>query len=68
MPGFYHLKGEPYLVRIIEASGKRYSRDEVLKAFPPVEQEPRSVSSFVSIPILATDEDTLRIKNALEAD
>ena len=66
VPGFYHLKGEPYLVRIIEASGKRYSRDEVLKAFPPAEQEPSSVSSLVSIPILATDEDTLRIRDALK--
>ena len=34
VPGFYHQKREPFLVRIVEASGERYSREEILRAFP----------------------------------
>jgi hypothetical protein len=37
-PGFLHRKGKtPHLVRIVEASGRRYSRAEIITAFPPVE-------------------------------
>ena len=42
VPGFFHKKAEPYLVTIVEASGKRYSREELLEAFPPIE-DTRSV-------------------------
>ena len=38
VPGFYHLKAEPYLVRIIEASVSGIHGSELLKAFPPAEQ------------------------------
>ena len=66
VPGFYHLKGEPYLVRIIEASGRRYSRDEVLRAFPRTEQWPDFALSFGPIASPAIDEETFRIKTALK--
>jgi hypothetical protein len=39
VPGFLHRKGEaPHLVRIVESSGRRYSRAEITAAFPPVER------------------------------
>ena len=38
LPGFLHRKGKPHLVRIVEASGRRYSRAEIIAAFPPVER------------------------------
>ncbi len=34
LPSFYHVKSKPYPVTIVEASGKRYTRDELLQAFP----------------------------------
>src|SRR5262245_6028552 len=40
VPGFLHRKnGDPYLVHIVEASGKRYTRAQILAAFPPIEKE-----------------------------
>ena len=67
LPGFTHNKSEPYLVRVVEASGKRYTRDELLKAFPPVKEDhapppvfPSGSSDHVN------SEDAYRIKNALK--
>jgi hypothetical protein len=42
IPGFYHQKKEPYLVNIVEYTGKRYSFGELVEAFPP---KPRKVWS-----------------------
>jgi hypothetical protein len=41
VPGFLHRKDpmRPFMVHIVENSGKRYSREEILRAFPPVERE-----------------------------
>lgn len=36
LPGFMHMKGEPFRTRIIDANGRRYSRLEVISAFPPI--------------------------------
>ena len=66
VPGFYHRKAEPYLVRIIEASGKRYAPEEVLKAFAPPQTEPDPALSFAPISLHATDDQTFRIKAALK--
>jgi hypothetical protein len=43
VPGFYHLKGEPFLVRIVKVHPqlRRYTREEILAAFPPIIPEPR---------------------------
>jgi hypothetical protein len=40
IPGFLHRKdpAAPHMIRIVSASGRRYSRAEILKAFPPVER------------------------------
>ena len=36
LPGFYHRKGDPHLVRIIEEShAQPYSRDNILRSFRP---------------------------------
>ncbi len=36
LPGFSHKKANPFLVRIVSASSKRYTREEILAAFPPL--------------------------------
>jgi Protein of unknown function (DUF3987)/Primase C terminal 2 (PriCT-2)/RepB DNA-primase from phage plasmid len=42
-PGFLHRKGKtPHLVRIVEASGRRYSRVEIIAAFPLVKREKKA--------------------------
>jgi hypothetical protein len=38
LPGFQHRKAKPFLVRVVAASGKRYDREEILRAFPRVER------------------------------
>lgn len=35
LPGFFHRKSAPHLVRIIGGDGRRYGADEILKAFQP---------------------------------
>jgi RepB DNA-primase from phage plasmid len=45
VPGFLHRKNETHLVQLVEASGKRYSRAEILAAFPPVEREKKKEAS-----------------------
>ena len=42
LPGFFHRKGEPFLVRLVEATDAApYSREQTLRAFPPPHtQEP----------------------------
>ena len=70
LPGFFHNKAAPYLVTILEASGTRYSRDELLKAFPPpppllngeeVQSRPPPLP-FARASSPATNEETFRIK------
>ena len=63
VPGFYHNKSKPHLVRIVEACGKRYAAEELLRAFPKTRSSP---SSFAPIASRPKDEETLRIKNALK--
>jgi hypothetical protein len=39
VPGFLHRKSKtPHLVHTLEASGRRYSRAQIIAAFPPVER------------------------------
>ena len=43
VPGFLNRKhGDPHQVRIVSSPGWRYSRAEILAAFPPVERRSRS--------------------------
>lgn len=40
LPGFYHRKGEPFMVRMMqENGGLPYAADKILEAFPPLEKE-----------------------------
>ena len=39
VPGFLHRKADPFMVRIVEATGRRYSRADIIAAFPRVERE-----------------------------
>jgi RepB DNA-primase from phage plasmid len=42
VPGFLHRKNfEPFMVRMVEAPGHRYSREEILQAFPPIAAPPK---------------------------
>jgi RepB DNA-primase from phage plasmid len=36
VPGFLHRKSTPHLVQIVSAPGHRYSREQILRAFPPI--------------------------------
>ena len=50
VPGFYHLKGEPYLVRIVEASGKTVYARRAAESVP----SDRTITpshTFVAVPI-----------------
>jgi uncharacterized protein DUF3631/primase-like protein/DNA primase RepB-like protein len=62
VPGFLHRKGQPQLVRLIEVSGKRYTRAEIMAAFPPVERQQKTTSHTEWKP--RGDEDA-RIREAL---
>jgi hypothetical protein len=45
VPGFLHRKTEKHhLVRMVEASGGRYSRAEIIAAFPPVEHAKKTTT------------------------
>ena len=71
LAGFFHNKADRYLVTILEASGVRYSKDELLRAFPPREKpkpesSPRQSASFSSSAHASGEHDTFRIKAALK--
>ncbi len=67
VPGFFHNKGQPYLVTLLEASGKRYTRDELLRAFPSPEQAPSPPGSFTAATTLQSAvENSFRINRALK--
>jgi len=41
LPGFYHCKAEPTLVKLLELNELRYTREAILSAFPPVDEPER---------------------------
>jgi Primase C terminal 2 (PriCT-2)/RepB DNA-primase from phage plasmid len=62
LPGFLHRKGKPHLVRIVAASGRRYSRAEIIRAFPPVERAKKAHTECAWTP---RGDDEQRIRDAL---
>jgi hypothetical protein len=46
LPGTLHMKGEPQLVEIIEATGKRYTGAELAAAFPAPAEPERPATPF----------------------
>jgi hypothetical protein len=43
LPGFLHRKNpaQPFMARFVAESGRRYTREQIMRAFPPVERETR---------------------------
>jgi hypothetical protein len=65
LPGFLHQKGAPHLVRIVEAPGRRYSREQIVAAFPPVADAARKANGEGDDPF-STFADALREPPSLE--
>jgi putative DNA primase/helicase len=69
LPGFVHMKEQhkPYLVRIVDGEGRRYSREDILKALPPPAQRRRTASKAALLGKLALmgDDDVARYKSAV---
>jgi|GEM_PF-1183413 len=66
LPGYLHLKGSAQEVKIVGGNKKRYSKAEVMEAFPPIIKE----QSKAPAPGVATDvseQDLSKVKSALEA-
>ena len=64
VPGFLHRKdpSHPHMVHIIADGGRRYTREQILQAFPKVGREPQRHSEW-----RAADSDEERIADALRA-
>jgi hypothetical protein len=64
VPGFLHRKdpARPHMVRIVEDNGRRYTREQILQAFPRVEREQTQRNEW-----RAADRDEERIADALRA-
>lgn len=64
VPGFLHRKNpmQHHMVHIVEDSGRRYTREQILQAFPKVEREKPQYKEWRS-----SDSDDERIADALRA-
>ena len=61
VPGFLHRKTKtPHLVRIVAATARRYTRAEILAAFPPVERKKEAPREWTP-----RHDDDRRVANAL---
>jgi hypothetical protein len=67
VPGFLHRKDptRPHMIRIVEDGGHRYKREDIIRAFPPVEQKPRQSHTSNERHPSGCDEE--RIADALRA-
>ena len=68
LPGFLHRKADkgpvvPFMVRIVQASGRRYTRAQILAAFPPVVREKTQAPAKEWQP---RGDDDQRIRDALD--
>jgi hypothetical protein len=64
LPGFLHRKNptQPHMVRIVEDNSRRYTREQILQAFPPMEREKPQRKEW-----RASDSDEERIADGLRA-
>jgi putative DNA primase/helicase len=67
LPGFWHLKGAPQLVQIVGGNGRRYTRIEILTAFPPLPAEPRAAKLNGQAGPLPRGEEIERVRDALKS-
>ncbi|KAB2919965.1 MAG: hypothetical protein F9K29_03660 [Hyphomicrobiaceae bacterium] len=44
VPGFYHCKHKPVMVRLVKCSGRRYTAAALVKAFPPIKRKVKKAS------------------------
>ena len=66
VPGFYHRKGQPRMVCIVGGNRERYTRAQILKAFPPpAEERPKYVNGHANG--RSRHEEVERIRDALRA-
>jgi hypothetical protein len=49
VPGFYHKKREPHLVRLLDANARVYTAEEIKGAFPPWVEIRKSEPTYVNI-------------------
>jgi hypothetical protein len=70
LAGSWHMKdpSRPWRVRIIKDDGPRYSRDEILKAFPPIERRQsapaKSSAGLMTTFRLMNDNEVGQVRNA----
>jgi putative DNA primase/helicase len=50
LPGFFHQKGEPFMVRIVEATGRRYSVAEIIAVHEPIIEQKKAEPLPAEIP------------------
>jgi Primase C terminal 2 (PriCT-2)/RepB DNA-primase from phage plasmid len=67
VPGFLHRKGHPFMVRMVSAPGHRYSRGEILAAFPPLPSHQCKPTAVAVIGWQPDGQDDKRIADALSA-
>ena len=64
LPGFYHNKMDPHLVTVVhESGGQRYSREQIIAAFPPYVKETVPTTTKPSPKL--TDKLSLELRSAL---
>jgi putative DNA primase/helicase len=52
LPGFYHMKGEPFMVTLQHADDSaRYTIDQLLAVYPPPPPDPRPARAVPSAPV-----------------
>jgi hypothetical protein len=65
VPGFFHRKtNTPHLVHTVQTNGRRYSRAEIIAAFPPLERQKKIYAFHRREP---RDGDEARIRDALDS-
>ena len=69
VPGFFHSKGAPHLVRLVQAEQSQpYTRERVLSAFPaPTPTKPSPVASIGSATEFADEKTIADLRSALNA-
>jgi Primase C terminal 2 (PriCT-2)/RepB DNA-primase N-terminal domain len=45
VPGFYHCKGEPAMVKLLDCNGRRYTAAELAEAFKPIKRRGKKRTS-----------------------
>ena len=46
LPGFFHMKDEPFFVKIVKNNDVCYSRKDILSAFPMKEEKPKVINKI----------------------